>query len=276
MNPHSEHLVSPRSLLRSFWENRNLISQMTRRDVVGRYKGSMMGLGWSFFNPILMLMVYTFVFSVVFKARWGLEASEDNTDFAIILFVGLIIHTLFAEVLNRAPSLILGNANYVKKVIFPLEVLPVISMGAALFHFVVSLVVLLIACVLLNGYLPWSSFCLPLILMPFMLMTLGFAWFLASIGVFLRDVGQTIGIITTVMLFLAPVFYPISALPEKYQAYLYLNPLTFIIEQARQVLIFGKLPSWSGLAIYAGISFFVAWAGYLWFQKTRKGFSDVI
>ena len=276
INPHASQPTSLVALARSLWRNRQLIAQMTRREVAGRYKGSVMGLAWSFFNPVFMLAVYTFVFSVVFKARWGLGGEESKTQFAVVLFVGMIVHGLLAEVLNRAPGLILGNVNYVKKVVFPLEVLPVISMGAALFHSLVSLGVLLIAFALFNGYLHWTSVFAPLVVMPLVILTLGLAWMLASLGVFLRDVGQTIGMITTVMLFLAPVFYPITALPEEMRPWIMANPLTFIIVQAREVLIWGRLPDWAGLGIYTLAATAVAWVGYAWFQKTRKGFADVL
>jgi lipopolysaccharide transport system permease protein len=249
---------------------------MTRREVAGRYKGSVLGLAWSFFNPVFMLAVYTFVFSVVFQARWGVDVNEGKTQFAIVLFVGMIVHGLLAEVLNRAPGLILANTNYVKKVVFPIEILPVVSMGAALFHSLVSLVVLLVACVMFNGYLHWTAILTPLVLLPLIVLTLGLAWMLASLGVFLRDVGQTISIITTVMLFLAPVFYPVSSVPEKVRVFIMANPLTFIIEQAREVLIWGRLPNWLGLGIYTLAAMVVAWAGFAWFQKTRKGFADVL
>jgi len=276
MNPHASQPTSLLSLVKSLLRHRELILQMTKREVAGRYKGSVMGLLWSFINPVLMLAVYTFVFSVVFRAKWGVSGEGNKTEFAIVLFVGLIVHALFAEVINRAPGLILSNVNYVKRVVFPIEILPVISMGAALFHSLVSLCVLLGAFVLLNGFLHWTALLIPLVFLPLIIMTLGFAWLLASLGVYLRDVGQTIGIITTIMLFLAPVFYPMSALPDKYQLFLLVNPLTFIIEQARQVLIFGQLPAWSGLAVYGATSLLVAWLGFWWFQKTRKGFADVI
>jgi lipopolysaccharide transport system permease protein len=249
---------------------------MTKREVVGRDKGSAMGLAWSFFNPVFMLVVYTFVFSVVFKARWGVGGEDSKTLFAVVLFVGMIVHGLFAEVLNRAPSLILSNVNYVKKVVFPLEILPVISMAAALFHSMISLCVLLIAFVIFNGYLHWTVVFIPLVLLPFIIITLGFAWMLAAIGVFLRDVGQLIGMVTTVMMFLAPVFYPVTAVPEQFRQWLLANPLTFIIEQAREVLIWGHIPNWTGLGIYTLAATLVAWLGYMLFQKTRKGFADVL
>jgi lipopolysaccharide transport system permease protein len=248
---------------------------MVKREVVGRYKGSMMGLLWSFLNPVLMLIIYTFVFSVIFKARWG-TSEESKTQFAIVLFAGMIVQSLFAEVVNRAPGLMIANTNFVKKVVFPLEILPVITMGAALFHNVISIFVLLAAFLFLNGYLQWTVIFLPLIIFPLIILTQGIAWILASLGVFLRDIAQTVGILTTVLSFLAPVFYPVSALPAGMQPYIKLNPLTVIIEQARAVLVFGKIPDWSELGIYTLISVLIAWFGYAWFQKTRKAFADVI
>lgn len=264
------------SLFFGIWHNRALIWQMTKREVVGRYRGSVMGLAWSFFNPLLMLTVYTFVFSVVFKARWGMAHDENHAQFALVLFVGMIAHSLLAEVLNRAPGLVLANPNYVKKVIFPLETLPVITIGAALFHGMVSLVVLLAAFLLLNGYLHWTIVFVPIVILPLVLVTLGLAWILASLGVFLRDVAQTMGIVTAALMFMAPVFYSLEAIPEPFRPWLYANPLTFIIEEARAVIIWGRTPDWSGLALYTAVAVIVAWLGYAWFQRTRRGFADVI
>jgi len=276
INPHASQPTSPLALCKSLWRNRQLIIQMIKREVVGRYKGSVMGLTWSFFNPVFMLTVYTFVFSVIFKSRWGGNGDESKMQFAVVLFVGMIVHGLFAEVLNRAPSLILSNVNYVKKVVFPLEILPVIAMGASLFHSVISFGVLLAAFVIFNGYLPWTALYIPIVLLPLIMLTIGLAWILASLGVFLRDVGQTIGIITTVMMFLSPVFFPVSAMPIEFRPWLMANPLTFMIEQARAVLIWGQQPDWIGLGIYTGVALVVAWAGFALFQKTRKGFADVL
>jgi len=277
INPHAAQPTSLVALAKSLWRNRQLIVQMTKREVVGRYKGSAMGLAWSFFNPVFMLVVYTFVFSEIFKSRWGGIGSDDSkTQFAVVLFVGMIVLSLFAEVLNRAPGLIISNVNYVKKVVFPLDILPVIAMGAALFHSFISLGVLLAAFALFNGYLHWTAIFIPLVLLPLVILALGLSWMLASLGVFLRDVGQTIGIITTVLMFLSPVFYPVTAVPERFRPYIMANPLTFIIEQAREVLIWGHLPDWAGLGIYALAAAVIAWVGYAWFQKTRKGFADVL
>ena len=276
INPHAAQPTSLFILVKNLWRNRQLITQMTRREVAGRYKGSALGLAWSFLNPVFMLAVYTFVFSTVFKARWGLDASESKTQFAVVLFVGMIVHGLFAEVLNRAPNLILTNVNYVKKVVFPLEVLAVVAIGAALFHSLISLSVLLAAFAIFNGFLHWTAIFIPLVLTPFVLLTLGLAWVLASLGAYLRDVGQSIGLITTVLMFLAPVFYPVTALPVNFRPWLLANPLTFIIEQARDVLIWGHMPDWIGLGVYTLVAIAVVWAGFFWFQKTRKGFADVL
>lgn len=276
VNPHRAQPTSLLALASALSKNRQLIFQMTKREVVGRYKGSVFGLAWSFLHPILMLAIYTFVFSVVFKARWGVGSMDSKTQFAILVFVGMIVQGLFSEVVNRAPSLILSNANYVKKVVFPLEILPIISMGAALFHATISLLVLLAAFIFINGYLSWTVIFIPLILAPYVILVLGLAWALASLGVFMRDVGQTIGILTTVLMFMSPVFYPVSALPPRFQSWILINPLTFIIEQIRGVLVEGQLPDWSGLGIYSLIALMVMWIGYVWFQRTRKGFADVL
>lgn len=277
MDPHLTKSISLIDLLKKSYINKSLIYQMTKREIVGRYRGSAMGLLWSFFNPIFMLTVYTFVFSVVFKARWGTgSVGASKSDFAVILFVGLIVHTLFAETLTRAPTLIIANVNYVKKVVFPLEFLPIVSLAGVVFHSVVSLVVLLSAFFIFNGFIHWTVVFIPLVLFPLVVVTLGLSWFLSSLGVFLRDVVQTIGILMTILMFLSPIFYPISSLPLKFQSVIMLNPLTFIIEQARNVLIWGKLPDFMGLAVYSLVSVILCWACYVWFQKTRKGFADVL
>lgn len=275
MNPHLAPPASPLSMVRSLWRNRQLIAQMTKREVIGRYRGSVMGLAWSFFNPILMLAVYTFVFSEIFKARWvGQDVGKGG--FAIMLFVGMIVHGIFAECANRSPSLIMSNANYVKKVVFPIEILPVISLGSAIFHGCISLIVLLLAQLALTHTLYWSAIFFPLVLVPLIMATLGVSWFLASIGVYLRDVGQIIGVLTTVLMFLSPVLYPIAALPEVYRPWMQLNPLTYIIEESRSVLLMGNLPQWDKLAIAMVIGAVVAAIGFWLFQKTRKGFADVL
>lgn len=268
--------LNPAVMFRSLWQHRQLVWQMGKRDVLGRYRGSLMGLGWSLFNPLLLLMVYTFVFSVVFPNRWGGAGEVDRGDFAIILFAGMIVHGLLAECLNRAPTLLLNHQNYVKKVVFPLEILPWVTLLSALFHTAISVGVLLLVQALLSQQLPWTIVLLPLIWLPFIAAIMGVSWVLASLGVYLRDVAQVTTLLTTVLLFMSPVFYSLSALPERFQFVLLLNPLTFIIEQTRAVLVFGVLPNWGGLLWYSLVAGLVMWLGFAWFQKTRGGFADVL
>ena len=276
MNPHKSHPATPMAMFRSLWRNRQLIWQMVRRDIASRYRGSMVGLAWSFINPILLLLVYTFVFSVIFKSRWSTDPNESRTDFAIILFAGMIVFNLFSEIVNRAPGLVISNANYVKKVVFPLEILPWVALGSALFHTMISLLVLLVVQFLLKLYLPWTGIFFPLTLLPLIFASMGFAWFLSAIGVFVRDIGQMTGIFTTVLFFMSAVFYPISALPKQYQIWLQLNPLVPIITESRKSLVLGQLPDWTSVLIALFVSLVIAFAGFWWFQKVRKGFADVI
>lgn len=267
--------ASPLEMCVSPWRNRALIRELAKREILGRYRGSFLGLLWSFFNPLFMLAVYTFVFSVVFKARWNV-ASDSKTEFALVLFAGLIVFNLFGDSISRAPSLVLNSPNYVKKVVFPLEILPIVSLLSALFHGMVSLAVWFLAYLIFFGLPHATALYLPLIILPFILLLLGMGWALASLGVFLRDVSQFIGMLITVMMFMTPVFYPITALPEKYRSWLYFNPLTPVVEQVRDVLYWEKSPNFSLMVVYTLISASIAWLGFAWFQKTRKGFADVI
>lgn len=267
--------AAPKEMVASLWRNRALIKALVKREVIGRYRGSFMGILWSFFNPIFMLAVYTFVFSFVFKARWG-AGSDSKAEFALVLFSGLMVFNLFAECVNRAPGLILSNVNYVKKVVFPLEVLPWVSLGASLFHAMISLGVWLLAYIAFFGAPHASMVLLPLVVLPLVLLIMGLTWMLASLGVFLRDVAQIIGLLTTALMFMSPIFYPATALPEEYRKMLYLNPLTLIIEQTRDVLFWAKWPDPLSLLAFFFLSALIAWAGFAWFQKTRKGFADVL
>jgi lipopolysaccharide transport system permease protein len=272
----SPYSTSPAAALSSLLRHRQLIWQLTKRDVAGRYRGSMLGLFWSLVNPLLMLAVYTFVFGFVFRAKWGIAEPESKLDFAIILFVGLIVYNIFAECMNRSPSAILSQPNFVKKVVFPLDVLAYVVLGSSLIHGLISLAVLLVFFFFVHGLPPWTIVLFPFILFPLIFFCLGLSWFLLSLGVFVRDVGQVVGVITTALLFLSPLFFPLSALPENVRVLIQLNPLSFPIEQAREVVIWGHMPNWTGLALYGVACFVAMWLGFIWFQKTRKGFADVI
>lgn len=268
------YAVSPIAMFYAMWRSGGLIFQLIWRDVAGRYRGSVFGLLWSFFNPLVMLATYTFVFGYVIKARWG--SMDSPLDFALFMFVGLIIHSMFAECINRASTLIVGNTSYVKKFLFPLEILVWTPLGSAFFHAIVSLLVFVAFMWWVKGGITWIAILLPLIWLPYILMLAGIAWFVAATAVFLRDVAQTTGLLTLALLFLSPVFYPLSALPDEWQVFLWINPLTFVIEQSRHVLLLGELPDWNGLLIYAVVASLVAWLGFAWFQFVRKGFADVL
>lgn len=274
-NPSRMLSMAPSSAVRSMIQYRALILEMVKREVVGRYRGSVMGLLWSFFTPVLMLIVYTFVFSVVFQARWA-GGSGSKTEFAIVLFIGMMIFALFSECINRAPSLILSNANYVKKVIFPLEILPVVSLGASLFHFAVSMLVWVVFYMILFGIPSVQALWLPVVILPLLIMCLGLSWLLASLGVYLRDVGQVVAVLTTAMMFMSPVFFPAVAMPEWFRPYLYISPITYFIEQSRDLMIWHGGMHWQEWWKMLGLSLVIAMLGFAWFQKTRKGFADVI
>ncbi len=265
----------PSSPFRAVYRHFPLIVQMTRRDVVGRYRGSFMGLFWSFFNPLLMLFIYTFVFGVIFKSRWNDQIS-GHFEFAIILFAGLNISTMFSECANRAPMLVVENTNFVKKVVFPLETLSWSVIGSALFHLLISTIVLVLVSLLVRGYVPWTVILFPVVIAAFVPFVAGVVWLMASLGVFLRDLKQAIGVITTALMFLSPILYPMSFIPEQYQALMYLNPLTVIVLASQDVLIWGHQPDWLLLGLYFVFSCLFAWGAFAWFERSRRGFADVL
>lgn len=269
--------ANPVEMVRHLWQHRELIGQFTKREVLGRYKGSFLGVVWSFVTPLLMLAIYTFVFSVIFKARWGNNLSDNSqSGFALTLFTGLIAFNVFSECLNRAPGLIISNPNYVKKVVFPLEILPVSVLGSAMVNSLFSLVILLIANLIFHGAVPWTIIFLPLMYLPLALLCLGLGWFLASLGVFIRDIGHLIGVVIQVLFFMTPIFYPVEALPERLRFVIYLNPLTFIINHFRRVILWGQMPDWVEFGLITVLTGLVCILGYVWFMKSKKTFADVV
>lgn len=254
-----------------------LVSQFARREVMGRYRGSLLGVGWSFFTPLLMLGVYTFVFVGVFKARWPGAEQGGGLEFAMQIFAGLMVFNLFAEVVGRAPRLILEQPNLVRKVVFPLEVLPWVSVLSGLFHLLLSAVVLLgVVMIVRTGGLAPAALMLPVVLLPLLPFLLGLCWFLAALGVFVRDVGQIMNFVISLAMFLSPVFYSLESLGEPVRGWMTLNPLTLIIENVRRVLLQGLWPQWELLAVHALVACGVAVLGGSFFQMTRKGFADVL
>ena len=275
MTTTSYRLIDPLSPYIALKRHFTLIVQMARRDVDKRYRGSFAGLFWTFFNPLLMLVIYTFVFGVIFKARWNHQVN-GHFEFAIVLFAGLNINTLFTECANRATTLIEENANYVKRVVFPLETLSWSAIGAALFHLLISTLALLALSLIVNHGIPWTVVLFPIVVACFIPFVAGTVWLLASLGVFFRDLKQLMAIITSALMFLAPILYPMTQIPPQYRYLLYLNPLTVIAEASQNVLLWGKPPVWIHLGWYVVVSVVFAWLAFAWFEHTRKGFADVI
>lgn len=261
---------------RVFSANRYLVWQLSVRDVAVRYRGSAMGFLWTLVLPLMMLAVYTYMFGVVFQARWPNLLDQDPLRFAPLLFSGLIVHMLFADCLTRAPGIVVGQPNLVKKVVFPLEILSWSVVAGALFHSATSVLVLLGFAFALDKTLPWTVVLIPVVLLSTVPLLMGICWFLSSLGVFLRDIGQIMGVLMTVMLFTAPIFYPMEAAPGALRPYLFLNPLSLVVEEFRKVALLGQLPDWQGLGLYVLVGFAVATFGHYWFRRTHRAFADVL
>ncbi|WP_279027651.1 ABC transporter permease [Gibbsiella quercinecans] len=262
-------------MFQSVVRNRSLIYKLTKRDIESRYKGSAMGTVWAVVNPLIMLCVYSFVFSVVFQAKWG-ALPQGKGVFAVVLFAGLIIFNFLAECIGRGPSVFTGNVNYVKKVVFPLGCLPISAALSALFNFFVSFIILLIAELIVFGHIPLSALLFPVFFLPIFIIGIALLFILSSLGVYLRDISQAVPIIITFLMFLSPIFYPLSAIPEAYRPIMAINPLAFLIENTRELLIMGNvIPLISFVMLYIISVCFFAFAFYV-FKKTKKGFADVI
>ena len=268
-------LPGPFAPLRTAWHHRTLILRLANRELAARYRGSMLGFVWAVINPLLMLAVYTFVFSMVFQARWGM-ATDGKVGFALLLFSGLILFTIFAECVTRAPGLMLENVSYIKRVVFPLEILPLVTLAVAIANAGISVAVLLVFYLIVQGLPPWTALLLPLVVLPLALFTLGLSWFVSAAGVYLRDLRQIVGVMVTATMFLSPIFYPLSAIPQDMRWVLTLNPLTPILEQSKDLLFWGRIPSPGEWLLAVLAAWAVAWLGYTWFMKTRRGFADVV
>jgi len=267
--------VGPGHVLRTLRRNRHVVYQMAKRDMIERYRGSVFGFLWSVLNPLLMLTVYTFVFTVVFGSRWP-NSGGGSGDFAINVFAGMIVFTVFAESVSRAPTLVIQNANLVKKVVFPLEVLPWVALASSLFHALVSYVVLLAFVLVFMGRLHVTAILFPIAILPVALLSLGISWFLSSLGVFFRDASHTVGLLVMAIMFMSPIFYPASAIPPHLRWLFDLSPLARSIEDLRSIVIAGTLPNAAEFAVNFLIAAGVAWAGLWWFMRTKHAFADVL
>ena len=267
------NLISlPRIVLRQ----RNLLWQLVKRQIQQRYQGSVLGLVWSFVQPLMMLLVYTFVFSVVFNAKWGIEREEGRGTFAIVMFCGMTMFTLFSEAVGQGCLCIVNNQNLVKKVVFPIEILPVAQVLVTYTIGLVWILLLFIGSIVVLGFCGWTMLLLPLVMLPLVLFTLGISFFLASLGVYIRDTSYVVGVVLQMLFFATPIFYPISAVPKDLRWILECNPLTVFIEQARRVFLYGMMPDWGFLGIAAVISVVVLQLGFFFFSQTKRGFADVL
>jgi len=266
---------TPFTPLRIGWRHRRLIARLTRRQIEERYRGSILGFSWILLTPLLLLCVYTFVFSVVLQAKWGGQA-DSSSGFALYLFSGLIVYNIFAESMNEAPDLMGANKIYIKQMLFPVEILPWVTLASALFRFAASFLLLAVFFCLMRGLPPLTVLALPLVLVPVLLLTVGGVWIFSSLGVFLRDLSQVVGLITTALLFLSPIFYSPENVPHNLRSVYDLNPFAVLLEAHRQLLFEGHMPAPNDFLALCGFSWLVAWLGYGWFMKTKEGFADVL
>lgn len=258
------------------WRHKHLIWQFARREVLGRYRSSWLGPIWAVLSPLMLLMVYTFVFVGVLRVRWPGAESGGGLEFALQLMAGMTVLNFFSEIVNRSPLLILEQPNLVKKVIFPLEVLPWVALLSAAFHALLYAVILVLGAWWTRGGLPLTAVAAPLVLVAMTPLLLGLGWFLAALGTYIRDAGQITVMVTSLMLFLSPVFYSLQSVPEILRGWIWFNPLTLVIESLRQVILQGVWPDWSALLLYVLICSVIGVLGAAFFHATRKGFADVL
>jgi len=261
-------------MLPTLWRHRALVAELTRREFSGRYRGSFGGVVWSFVQPLFLLAVYTVAFGVILKARWGFAGGTAS--YALMVFAGLIVFNAVSECLVKAPHLVTANPNYVKKVVFPLELLPWVMAFTVLLHALLGLAVWLLGYAVLYGVPKPTAILAPLVLACLAPLLLGLGWLLSAIGVAVRDVSQLTNLVSHALLFLTPIFYGVEAAPPLVQALLLLNPLTFVVEDLRLVLYYGELPAWRPLAMYFAFSSAFAWGALLVFRRLRPGFADMV
>ena len=269
--------AGPVELFRGLILNRHLIVQFVRRDLLGRYRGSYLGVFWSFLNPLLLLAIFTVVFGVIFKGRLLEHRAENPVDFALAMFAGLIVFNFFSECITRAPNLVMLNANYVTKIVFPLEILPVTTVLASLVHAFISLFPLWIGVLLVDHHLPWTLLVWPVLLVPLCAFNLGIVWLLSALGVFLRDLNEIVIALVQILLYASAIFYPISSdrLGSFYPLVRY-NPVAFLVEQSRLLAVYGDPLNVSGYAWTAAGSLVFMLVGYAVFMRVKHAFADVI
>ncbi|HEY1035585.1 MAG TPA: ABC transporter permease [Pseudoxanthomonas sp.] len=255
--------------------HRALIRELTRREVDGRYRGASLGMLWALVSPFLMLCIYAIAFGTVLGGRWP-EVRATDTPFSIVLFAGMIPYFVLAECMVRSTELVIANPSYVKRVVFPLEILPWPMIFSALFHCLMNVIVFLAMRMAMEHRFEWTVLYMPAVILPIALVGLGVAWFISSLSVYVRDLRQMMGLASMAILFLSSVMIPLATVPQKYKAIFMLNPLSFIAEQSRAVLIWGQAPDWAGLGWHVAAALAFLYAGYAWFLSTKRGFADVL
>ncbi len=268
--------LNPFKIANHLWTYRGLIAKLSKKNIFVRYRGSLLGVVWAFVQPLMMLAVYTFVFSVIFEAKWGQGLEQDRLSFALALFVGILTFEIIGNTVNASPGLILGNVNFVKKVVFPLEILPLVKLIESVVFSLFGLLVLIVVKLIYTHTLSWTIILLPIVWCPVLLFALGWSYFLASLGVFIRDIGALVGVVVTMFFFLSPIFYPLSAVPESLRIFCQVNPIAAFVQDARNVILWGQTPDWFWYMVYFSISLLIFVLGFSWFMRSKKAFADVI
>lgn len=269
-------LLSPWHIFANLWRHRDLAWQFTLREIQIRHKGSQLGVVWALLNPLSMLVLYAFVFRLLFRSKFGVLPNETDYDFTLQLFLSLSLFHVFAETLSWAPSLIISNPNFVKKVVFPLEVLPVAKIGDTTFHLVVSLALVLIGSAFGSSGLGWSLLWLPVLVLPLLVLALGLAWAFAALGVFVRDISQVIGFVATAVMFGSAIMYPPRMIPPAIYEFLRFNPLLQLVDVSRHVLFGHEAVDWMKLGYVYACAVLALLAGHVFFSLLRRSFAEVI
>ena len=258
------------------WRQRMLLWQFAVRNVQVRTRGSFLGVFWMVLNPLLMMALYSTVFGLIFNGRYGVHPDETAIDYALGIFLSLTIFQLIAEVMGVSTTIIFGNSNIVKKVVFPLEILPVAQVGASIYHFGISICLVFLGIVLLGHPLTWMAALLPVVLVPILLLSVGIGWFFAALGVYVRDLTSLIQFLSLLLLYSSAVFYTIDDVPDSIYAFLKFNPIAHLIQQSRKVVLWDQPLEFEPMAYAYGVAVVVFFLGYLTFRSLKKGFADVL
>ncbi|HET6972832.1 MAG TPA: ABC transporter permease [Pyrinomonadaceae bacterium] len=251
-----------------------LIFSFAKRELLARYKGSALGIAWAVLTPVVMIAIFTFIFAGIFGARFG--ANDSHWDYALYLFCGLLPWTMFQESVQLSANTIVAHSNLVKRVVFPLEALPAAQVFAALGTQLFGTMALLIGTIVIRQRLELTGLWLPILLIPQLLFALGAGWLVASLGVFLRDITQGVTLLLMAWMYLTPIIYPESIIPEHFRTFINFNPFTSLIRSYRRIFLDGSVPDWRGLLYFTIFAVIIFIFGYWWFARTRKSFADVV